>query len=84
MFPPSLLYPVGGILNRFSSAWGDQESDVWVTKVIKEGYKIPFVKIPTLASNPIALTAYHQGSDKFQALESEVSSMLQKEAIEEV
>ncbi|MEL7523140.1 MAG: reverse transcriptase domain-containing protein, partial [Cyanobacteria bacterium J06553_1] len=61
------------------------DPDPWVLRVLREGYQIPFLNSPpALSSQPIALTAYHPGSEKYRVLVDEVQSMLEKDAIEAV
>ena len=71
-----LQVPVGGILARFADAWERDSVDPWVVSVVRVGYSIPFLRPPPLSASPVSLTAYTPGSEKFVALESEVSSML--------
>lgn len=76
---------MGGRLRHFVNAWVRRPSgDLWVLEVLREGYQIPFLRVPPLSSVPISLTAYTPSSDKFRALQSEVASMLEKQAIEVV
>ena len=66
-------------------AWVARPSpDPWVIQVLKEGYQIPFLRSPPLSPVSISLTAYTPGSEKFKALQEEVTSMLCKRAVEVV
>ena len=75
--------PVGGRLGAFWHVWSRLRAEPWVVEVLKVGYRIPFLSTPPLANAPLALTAYLPGSDKFNVLQEEVQSMLQKGAIVE-
>ena len=48
---------------------------------LKEGYVIPFTHPPPLSEKVLSLTAYQPGTERFAALEAEVSSLLAKRAI---
>ena len=51
---------------------------------IRRGYRIQFASNPPLASKPVVFSSYTKNSQKWEALDAEVSSMLLKGAIEEV
>ena len=51
---------------------------------MKEGYRIPFLSHPPLSPVPIEFQSYVGNPSKFSALQEEVSSLLEKEAIVEV
>ena len=51
-------------------------------EVLREGYRIPFRRAPTLSREPIPFPAYCPNSIRGKALEQEVASLLQKGAIE--
>ena len=51
-------------------------------EVLREGYRIPFWRAPTLSGEPIPFSAYCTNSIRGKALEQEVESLLQKGAIE--
>ena len=51
-------------------------------EVLREGYRIPFRRAPTLSGEPIPFSAYCPNSIRGKALEQEVESLLQKGVIE--
>ena len=51
-------------------------------EVLREGYRIPFQRAPTLSGDPIPFSAYCPNSIRGKALEQEVESLLQKGALE--
>ena len=51
-------------------------------EVLREGYRIPFRKTPTLSGEPIPYTAYCPHTIRGKALAQEAESLLQKGAIE--
>ena len=53
-----------------------------MVEVLREGYRIPFRRAPTLSGEPIPFSAYCPNSIRGKALEQEVESLLQKGAIE--
>ena len=75
---------IGGCLRRKWQAWASLSSDPWVTQVLREGYRIPFVSQPNLSESPIALISYTTDPVKTQALQEEIDKMLYKGAIEPV
>ena len=75
--------PVGGCLHRAWPEWDRLGSDAWVTEVVRHGYQIAFTEAPTL-TGPIAFPSYGDGGERFEALDAEVRSMLEKRAIEPV
>ena len=75
---------IGGRLAFYWQAWGEIWADQWVLQTVKEGYLIPFKTKPPLSLNTIQCPAYHQGSERAEALTNVVVDMLQKGAIEPV
>ena len=73
---------VGGCLSLRWRIWSDEGADPWVMEVLREGYRIPFWRAPTLSREPIPFSAYCPNSIRGKALEQEVESLLQKGAIE--
>ena len=51
-------------------------------EVLRWGYRIPFRRAPTLSREPIPYPAYCPNSIRGKALEGEVSSLLEKGAVE--
>ena len=76
---PQPQIPVGGRLAHFALNWQNITNDQWVLSLIKNGYQIPFKKQPPLSREPI----FFQQSQR-RELEEEVTSLLQKGAVEEI
>ena len=72
---------VGACLSRAWREWAKLDSDVWVAEVVRFGYQIPFRAPPPL-SPPKEFHSYGGSGVKFQALDAEVQTMIQKGAIE--
>ena len=62
--------------------WSDEGADPWVVEVLREGYRIPFRRAPTLSREPLPFSAYCPNSIWGKALGQEVESLLQMGAIE--
>ena len=62
--------------------WSDKGTDPWVVEVLRWGYRIPSRWAPTLSEEPIPYPSYSPSSIRGKALEGEVLSLLEKEAIE--
>ncbi len=77
------LFPVGGRLSFFLPAWQWITLDKFVLKVIRQGYTLPFVRPPPLSLSPVE-TPLPRLLSKRQALWEEVSSLLNKGAVETV
>ncbi len=76
--------PVGGRISRFPQQWGEITNSKWVLDIIRRGYRIPFrEEPPSLTCTPPQWVPYRDVA-KREALASEVSSLLAKNAIEEV
>ena len=76
---PQPQIPVGGRLAHFALNWQNITKDQWVLSLIKNGYQIPFKDQPPLSREPI----FFQQSQR-RELEEEVTSLLQKGAMEEI
>ena len=76
---PQPQIPVGGRLAHFALNWQNITNDQWVLSLIKNGYQIPFKEQPPLSREPI----FFQQSQR-RELEEEVTSLLQKGAVEEI
>ena len=76
---PHPQIPVGGRLAHFALNWQNITNDQWVLSLIKNGYQIPFKEQPPLSREPI----FFQQSQR-RELEEEVTSLLQKGAVEEI
>ena len=66
------------------AAWDLEGLDPWVSRVLQEGYQIPFLCSPPLTQSPIAYQSYPPGSPRHQALVEAVESMKDKNAVEQV
>ena len=75
---------VGGRLGQFWEAWSEYQVDPWVIAVLKEGGQVSFLPPPPMSHIPQEYPCYVGNPEKFQALQTEVSVMLQKGAIEPV
>ena len=76
---------VGGCLGRFWQAWARIGRDPWVTKVLRQGYQIPFGDaLPPLSASSLGLTSHQEGSPRAMALELEITKLIQKGAVEEI
>ena len=64
--------------------WRDRGAEHWVVEVLKEGYSIPLLSRPPLASKPVFLPAYSSDSVRGVALGREVQALIEKGAIEPV
>ena len=78
---PTLTLPVSARLQNQLSVWKLITSDRWVLELLSVGYKPTFVQKPPLTCNP---GWFSVGRGHEQALLTEIDSMLQKGAIEEV
>ena len=76
---PQPQIPVGGRLAHFALNWQNITNDQWVLSLIKDSYQIPFKDQPPLSREPI----FFQQSQR-RELEEEVTSLLQKGAVEEI
>ena len=59
----------GGCLSLHWHDWSDRGMDPWVVEVLRVGYRIPFLSIPLLSSEPIPMASYSPSSIKGRALE---------------
>lgn len=71
--------PVGGRLGHFAEEWENITQDRWVLSVVRRGYKIPFIKKPTLSLSP---QFFKQSTNP--VLEEEVQKLLLKRAVESI
>ena len=56
--------------------------DAWVLEVLREGYRIPFLAPPPLSETPVMIPSYRESSMRGRALSGEISSLLDKGAVE--
>lgn len=75
---------VGGCLSRYWVNWKAISRDPWVPDVLRNGYQIPFKTLPKLSPCPVAFNSYPPNSPQFLALQAEVTTMLEKGAIEKI
>jgi hypothetical protein len=72
--------PVGGRLGSFASAWHRFSKDPWVLNIVSYGLQIEFMSTPTQRSPPPNKVT---GDSQLEIIESEISALLEKRAIEE-
>lgn len=77
------LESIGGCLARHLRDWETLGAEEWVLQVLREGYKIPFHSSPPLSDVLLHLVSYSADSERGKALESEVTALLDKCAVEE-
>ena len=70
---------MGGRLAHFAEKWEEITDNKWVLSIIRNGFRIPFIKIPPLSSVPIRMS---QSSSPF--LREEIENLLNKRAVERV
>ena len=76
------LSSLTGSLPLHCQAWRDRGADPWVVEVLQEGYRLPFLSVPPLSSEPIAMPSYSPNSIKGKALEEVTPSLVEKDAVE--
>ncbi|MEL7079321.1 MAG: reverse transcriptase domain-containing protein [Cyanobacteria bacterium J06582_2] len=76
--------PIGARLVFFAEEWAAISEDPWVSQVCRDGYEIPFSQPPPLSEKPFSMTSYQPNSEKAIALQDQLKSLLQKQAIEVV
>ena len=70
---------MGGRLAHFAKKWEEITDNKWVLSIVRNGFRIPFIKIPPLSSVPIRMS---QSSSPF--LREEIENLLNKRAVERV
>ena len=70
---------MGGRLAHFAEKWEEITDNKWVLSIVRNGFRIPFIKIPPLSSVPIKMS---QSSSPF--LREEIENLLNKRAVERV
>ena len=70
---------MGGRLAHFAEKWEEITDNKWVFSIVRNGFRIPFIKIPPLSSVPIRMS---QSSSPF--LREEIENLLNKRAVERV
>ena len=70
---------MGGRLAHFVEKWEEITDNKWVLSIVRNGFRIPFIKIPPLSSVPIRMS---QSSSPF--LREEIENLLNKRAVERV
>ena len=76
---PLSQIPVGGRLAHFAPNWHKITNNKWALSIVERGYKFPFKELLPLSKDPIIFQ-----QTKRPELEEEVSSLLQKRAVEEI
>lgn len=72
--------PVGGRLRFFIRHWEKITNDQWVLSILKNGYKLEFLKIPLFQG----IRKTKISPENVDILKNEVDTLLQKDAIEKV
>ena len=70
--------PLGGCLSHCSDHWDTIGASPWVKSTIKNGYKIPFERLPKQKTAPLNPEAKDEA---FNILDSEAADLLRKEAV---
>ena len=70
---------MGGRLAHFAEKWEEITDNKWLLSIVRNGFRIPFIKIPPLSSVPIRMS---QSSSPF--LREEIENLLNKRAVERV
>ena len=80
--PSPCLTLSGGYLSLHWQAWRDRGAVPWVVEVLREGYRIPFLRPPPLSSDPIPMPSYAPSSIKGAALVEVTLALIAKDAVE--
>ena len=75
---------LGGCLGGFWTAWSRRGADAWVVEALREGYRIPFLSVPSLSPCPAHFESQDVRSEKGQALRDEIRKLLESGAVERV
>ena len=75
--------PVGARLLNFAREWSRLTTDSYVRSVVQEGYHIELESLPTLSPVPLPMQL-SPISEKARCLRREITSLLEKRAIEEL
>ena len=75
--------PVGARLLNFAREWSRLTTDSYVRSVVREGYHIELESLPTLSPVPLPMQL-SPISEKARCLRREITSLLEKRAIEEL
>ena len=70
---------MGGRLAHFVEKWEEITDNKWVLSIVRNGFRIPFIKIPPLSSVPIRMS-----QSSFPFLREEIENLLNKRAVERV
>ena len=70
--------PVGDRLTHFQKNWQLITTDKWVLSIIKEGYKLEFIKKPIFQG----IKQTHVSIENEHIMQEEIDSLMQKNAIE--
>ena len=80
--PSPCLTLSGGCLSLHWQAWRDWGAVPWVVEVLREGYRIPFLRPPPLSTELIPMPSYVATSIKGAALEEVTLALIAKGALE--
>lgn len=75
--------PVGGRLRDFVGSWSEITSDAWVLATVEHGYCLEFTSTPP-SDTLVRETPVPANREKRLALEKEISSLLEKQAVRPV
>jgi ribonuclease HI len=73
--------PVGGRLSRFGHFWHQNVQDLWVNKIVSEGYSLEFLQKPSVVRVKETVIA---NKSHMNVLQREVTELLEKHAIEKI
>ncbi len=80
---PDSCRPVGGRLSGYLHEWEKITDCGWTLHIIEKGYRIPFHSTPPLRCTPLPCVL-PRDTIRRDALQLEVQSLLEKQAVEEV
>ncbi len=69
---------------NYWQVWDSMGADQHVVRMLRSGYRIPFLTRSRLSPCPVEYPSYQHSSDKFCVLQQSIEGMLQKQAIEVV
>lgn len=75
--------PVGGRLRDFVGSWSEIMSNAWVLATVEHGYRLEFTSTPP-SDTLVRETPVPANREKHLALEKEISSLLEKQAVRPV
>lgn len=86
VLPPTVARPLvatvpGGRLSLFARMWSRLFPGSWISKLVLQGLKIPFISLPCQMKAP---SEFRGDPEQVKAITEEVTSLLAKRAVEEV